>query len=71
MSPNRTEPEPQQERIQNMDQNNDICNCEWCEAQRKEQGHDPYFSDRDEFDRAQEANLFPDLDFDGDILDLY
>lgn len=53
-----------------MDPNNDICNCEWCETQRKEQGHDPYFSDRNEFDSVQEDILFPDLDFDGDILDI-
>ena len=50
--------------------NNDMCNCEFCVNLREEMAHDPYFNDRNEFDRVQEDTLFPDLDFDGDILDL-
>lgn len=50
--------------------NPDICNCESCDRLRAEQGHDPYFSDRNEFDRVQEDSLWPEADFDGDILDL-
>ena len=45
---------------------NNKCDCSVCDSQR----HDPYFNDRNEFDRVQEDNLFPDIDFDGDILDL-
>ena len=54
-----------------MTPDNDTCNCEFCESVRKEQAHDPYFSSSEEFDSVQEGILFPDLDFDGDILDLY
>ena len=50
-----------------MNPDNDICNCESCDSLR----HDPYFSSSEEFDSVQEGILFPDLDFDGDILDLY
>lgn len=59
-----------------MDPKEPVCNCEWCETQRKEQGHDPYFNDRNEHDMMQESAMFPwlddpsdDLAFDGDILD--
>lgn len=55
-----------------MNSDTDNCNCEYCDNARKEQGHDPYFNDRNEHDMMQESNLFPWLDdpsFDGDILD--
>jgi hypothetical protein len=58
------------ERTKNMNPDNDICNCESCERLRNGQDHDPYFSDRDEFDRVQEESFWPEPDFDGDLLDL-
>ena len=53
-----------------MNPDNEICYCESCESLRKNHCLDPYFNDRNEFDRVQEDTLFPDIDFDGDILDL-
>ncbi len=54
-----------------MTPDNEICHCESCESLRKNHSLDPYFSSSEEFDSVQEGILFPDLDFDGDILDLY